>query len=697
MTLNKSLFNFGIFKNTLYRFKWGSLLYFVALFFSVPFMLLVADFDRLVDRVIGSSFYRSASIILREDYLIFPLLLAVAVPTVVAVLVFNNVHSAKQGVFTHSLPADRKTIYIANLLAAFVLMALPVLVNSLILMLMSFGKYGQVFSSMSVVYWTGLNLNMLFVMFAIATFAAFLTGNAAAHIGINAYLHLVPVVVACAMYFVSSQFLYGYSENENFLATQIMENNPIVWLFGMSLSHNGIFASLQTWVYFVGAILVYALAYVLYKNRKIEACTDVSAFKVFKPILKYSLVASVAVMLFGMLTSVRIGGFATFFIILVLTAITYFAAEMIMSKTFKVFKVSWKGYAGFALCTAVVTLFFAYTSVFGYETRVPKLEDIEAAAVNYTSAKPDTFDDPELIEDTLNIHKEVIKDIPVINDYWNVREVAYRYMRVVYKLKDGNTLYRRYMVPEEVFYDAMDKMYKSEEYKLRASEIDNLNIENIKGLVINSFCGNFSYNISLNDDASGLMAAIKKDVEELSYREMEMDFDAFHIDVHFDCTAKDNERLKYFKNAGYEPGTTNYEYAVKSFNISLNSNFKNAYAFLRENGYYDEMLNHFAESIVICKKPFYRAGELYTYKGETGRFDEFLISTADLVDISAADERKVAEILTTAAKSGEAAEGKNYVVFARSRDLGSEWRAIEYAKIFKAEELPEYLKEYVEQ
>ena len=158
MTLRTSLFNSGIFKNTLKRFKWGSFLYFVMLFLSVPFALLVEDVSRLVDRYALSM--DVSPILLRGDYISFPALFAILVPTVVATLVFNNMHSAKQSVFVHSLPVDRKANFVSNLLAAFVLMTAPVLLNGIILLIMSFTAYGQIISSCSVAYWVFVNLSI---------------------------------------------------------------------------------------------------------------------------------------------------------------------------------------------------------------------------------------------------------------------------------------------------------------------------------------------------------------------------------------------------------------------------------------------------------------------------------------------------------------------------------------------------------
>ncbi len=700
MTLNKSLFNFGIFKNTIYRFKWGSLLYFVALFFTVPFMLLVADFDRLVERVIGSSYYMPASIILRSDYLTMPLILAVAVPTVVAVLVFNNVHSAKQGIFTHGLPCDRQANYISNLAASFVLMGVPVLLNATILMIMSCGKYGQVISSMSVIYWSGLNLNMLFVMFSVAVFASFLTGNIAAHIGINVLLHLVPMIIAWAIYLISDKFLYGFYQADNFIANELINNSPIIWIFGRSLSLADklnemtmpLFAKLQTWIYIIGAIGVYVLGYLLYKNRKIEACGDVAAFKSFKPILKYAVVTCAAIALFGILTSIEMNAVAMFVVVLVLCAITYFAAEMLINKSFKIFKASYKGYLGFVICCAVFIGFFAYINVFGYETRVPKLEDIKSAlAQEGWNSQNIVSDDPQLIAATLKMHKELIADIPVVVEMNDTRTLL-----VSYELKNGKTMQRRYHVNGEMFNRVMDEMYKSKAYKLQVTGIDNLNIENVDNLSLNVNSSTFSYHIAMNDETTEFLNAIKKDIEEISYMDYAEYDSVLGMRVEVSCSVEENERFKYFKETGYKLGTEEAKYAIETFDIAINPNFKNAYAFLKEKGYYDEVMNRLGQTLVICKKPVYRAGEVYTYKGMTGSLGEFLISYNDCADIDAADERQLAQILAERSQRNTQ-EGKSYLVFVGNRDLGDEIRAIERVIVLAEDQLPDYLRKYVEE
>ncbi len=134
--LKTSLFSKGIYKSNLARFKWGSFLYFIILFFSTSFVLLISNYSHMTAETV-KRYMLSGGIILRDDYLIFPMLVASFVPTVTVFLAFDMFSSKKQSVFIHSLPCRRGAVYISSILGAYTLMAIPVLLNGGVLMLIS--------------------------------------------------------------------------------------------------------------------------------------------------------------------------------------------------------------------------------------------------------------------------------------------------------------------------------------------------------------------------------------------------------------------------------------------------------------------------------------------------------------------------------------------------------------------------------
>ena len=368
MTSKASLFNKTIYKNTLSRFKWGSFLYFIILFFSTAFILLMQDASSLTLRFQNMRSFIQGTFILRSDYLIFPTLVALIVPTVTAVLTYGNVHSSKQGVFIHGLPATRKEIFVSELLASLTLMALPVLAMGVIFLIMSFTSFGTLISPESILIWVLYNLAVLFIMFSVASFSGFLTGHPAAHIGINVLLHLIPVLIALFIYLISEMYLYGFAQSNNFIANLMIEYNPVCYLFVKVTSNVRdilpIFSQADIYIYILGAVLLYFVSYLTYKARKIETCGDVAAFSWFKPVVKYTVSASAGICSVAILYAMESSDFIMFFVSAIISAIVYFIAEMLLSKTVKVFK-KYKGFLGFVVVSTLVFSFCAYTTMFG--------------------------------------------------------------------------------------------------------------------------------------------------------------------------------------------------------------------------------------------------------------------------------------------------------------------------------------------
>lgn len=690
MKLATSLFDKGIFKNTLKRFCWGSILYFVILFFAIPFTLLVSDIHYLSQ--MESSYYKTP-LLLNGLYIGFPILMAIIVPTIVAVLVQNNVHSAKQGIFMHGLPVTRKATYISQLLASGVLMAAPVAANALILLIMSFTPYGRIISSSSVIYWFLLNFSVQFVMFSVAVFSGYLTGNAAAHIGINAFLHIALLLLGLIIYLVSDVFLFGFAQSDNFIANQLVNYNPVVWLtMHIDQDNIGVFKTVCFWVYILVAVFFYVISYVLYKNRRIEACGDVAAFKVFRPILKYAVVTAAVSVIFGIFENPGAPAFAIFFIAAITGGVCYFAAEMLLSKSFKVFG-KYKGYLGFMAVAAAFISFFAFTSVFGYETRIPDKEDIASASIyeGYSQEVP-MLSDSDFIDDCIAYHKEFIKDIPITVKDYN------RILYVSYQLKNGSTMNRQYYLDNEMADAALSKMYEYGEYKIINADFHKLNVDNVKYLTLDLGANGVSHTYTFTDEnATQFLYAVEKDIREISYEDMNKLQN--YLSVYIDASKEENDRLHYFDDSVYgENAMPNYTYGI---GVGINGNYKNTLEFLRENGYYDDIINEIASNLSILKIPVTKeteesdfTEEIYRYKNDTGRYEEFYVNTDDLVYLQAQDAKALAElILITPDCTGK--QGSAYYIYSFPKDERTVLTFGDRITAFDSENLPEVLKKYV--
>ena len=208
MTSKTSFFNKGIYKSTVKRYSSGAVLYFVILLLSTGISVLMnIDAERSV------TFDRAYPLILRSSYMALPILLAIVVPTVVALLVFRFIHSKKQAIFIHSIPVSRKANYISSILASFTLMCAPIILNGIILILISVCGFGEYFGIADCMAWMGYNLLGIFLMFSVAVFSANLTGNSFAAAGINILIHSFLFITVATLGVMAEAFIYGYNEN----------------------------------------------------------------------------------------------------------------------------------------------------------------------------------------------------------------------------------------------------------------------------------------------------------------------------------------------------------------------------------------------------------------------------------------------------------------------------------------------------
>lgn len=399
--------------------------------------------------------------------------------------------------------------------------------------------------------------------------------------------------------------------------------------------------------------------------------------------------------MFGISAGMNLGIAAVIIIMAVSTFITYFAIEMLMNKTFKVFNL-YKGYIGFAGVIIVVGLFLSFTSIFGYETRIPNSDNIIKAGVynSYIGSKEEYIvTDDKVISDVREIHSELIKDIPVFNPHIDDNlEILY----VSYQLKNGKTLKREYIVDKEDYDRYLAKMYESESYKRKVTKLDSINIDNVKNLTISTSVNNFTYQIMLNEDSSELLRTIEKDMKTLTYEEIEKEYNTINLYADLSLTVAENKKQNVFKNPPKYTNDKDAEYMIISFGLTINSNYKNTFNFLKEKGYYSEFAEKIADNMYIYTEPCEVKGEEYKIKEDIGKKEEFYINPNDLVKIEKNDSLELTKSLFER-KSEAEKDGKYYAVFCNSNVFSRENLRFEAnTTSFKADELPEYLKKYID-
>ncbi len=568
MISKTSFFNKGIYKSTLKRFAWGSVLYFVALFLSTTLSILLSTDIHYLH--VPHDYFQNNPLIFRNNYFVFPMLLAIATPTVVAVMVFRFIHSKNQAIFFHSLPVSRRANYISSVLASLTLMFVPIVLNGLSLMAVCLCGYKDYFTLGDCVLWILNNIYVIFIMFSCACFAASLTGNGFAAIIINLIIHIFLFILAASFESMADSFIYGYAGMDA-LFEKIANNNFAYFAF--SLSDTYFREKIEAWKlieFALASLILYFASYFLYKKRRLETAGDVAGFKCLNSIFKYFVTFLATALCFTVFSS-YIGEKNIVFIVIVaiISVVCYTALEMILKKTLNVFY-SWKGYLVFALLFAVMIVFISQTSFMGYETRVPKADEIKEATVyNYYYKQEEPFtSNEEVINMAIKLHHEFANgEIPKIKGRVNFTpDEPLTNIYIKYKLKDGSTLDRKYTVTLNKTNLVMNDFYKIDEYK-KKSEI--IFTEDSK--ITNAF---IDHETKI-DNYEELIEEIRKDVLALSYSELYPEnYDGYETIYSI--------RLQY----NTKPEHLSVGEAIVNYNyISITQRYENAVKWLDENGY----------------------------------------------------------------------------------------------------------------
>ncbi len=574
MTSKTSWFNRGIYLSNLRRFAWGGVLYTVVLFLMTVLPVLFIQNK-------NPNWILSKDLLLTDSYLYLPMLVALFVPTVVALLSFRFVHSKKASVFLHSLPIARKGIFISAILSAFTLMAIPVLVNGILLMLLSLGGYGTLFPFTSCLIWIGLNLLAQVLMFSVATFACFLTGNTFAAVVLNGLIHLLAIAIAGSFASISQVFLYGfYNQNTFFNATT--EWNFVSYL--LSICENFPYEAFE-WgklaLMLVFAGVLYLASWLLYRKRRLETAEDVAGYQILNPIFKYLVTFLAAIGTFAIsCNALAEEPFFCILIVGIISLVVYFASEMLLKKTMKVWR-SYKGYLAFGGAFFVLCFLFAFTSFFGYETRVPKSENLDAVAL-FQFGKPEEtpyVEDADIIRAVVEAHEELARKE---NTYRVKRYNMERQfdLQLRYRMKNGSEMARSYIVSEKFFFDVMQKMYTSQEYKQKNLDLFTADIGSIYGVEL-------SNGIRLTEEeAEDFLLCLRADLREVEY-----------ADVHFAGMWNTNIYIEYIPSKPLREDYTGRE--IYSIHQRINASFTNSVAWLREHGHLTSVITGWKQDLAL--------------------------------------------------------------------------------------------------
>ena len=469
-----------------------------------------------------------------------------------AMLVWSYLYNSRSVGLMHTLPIRREGLFFTHFLSGMAMMLIPYVIVGGLCVVVSL--VGGCFDAKGLGVTILAVLGLSFFYFATATAAAFITGNIFALPAVYFLLHFLAVMLDWLVCTFSQGFIFGlsggYSGVVEWLSPTVYLENHLrvsgtyeeVFQRG-ELTGTGYYTDVLTavelqnlWligVYALAGAALLAIAWLLYRRRRSESAGDVVAVGWMKPVFRCG-VTGLAALLGGLLLyelfwrSFQEGRYyevlPLLVCMLVAGAIGYYGASMLLAKSLRVFRGSWRGLlltaAGCALVCAVL-----YFDVLGVADRVPEVSRVEKMTL-YTADNNYTFypdEDTELMERVRAVHQAITADRDYIvgvtgqEDWRSQGEMGHASFHVTYTLSSGLKVERNYYLPisqqrlaQEGTYDnLLDSLVNSDEMKDRRIHLNDARFEPSGGSVYVER-QKMGYDLSSRECAA-LQAAVAKD------------------------------------------------------------------------------------------------------------------------------------------------------------------------------------------
>lgn len=382
----------------------------------------------------------------------------------------------------HALPVRRGTLLATHTLVGWLMLNVPALLAVLVSIPVQAYYGGVAWGALGA--WLLVHCGLSLFFLALGLLCAMVTGWLLAIPAIYAVVNFAVIAAAGLVRTLCSLFCYGYAGDDDF-APFVYWLTPVVNLvkrFGTCGVERSDAAPYPWQVQFpadvVHAVGIYmaagaallALTYLLYRRRKSESAADPAAFPWMRPVFRYGtgLLGGLALglglyqLVLGWRMESEAGRWVGLLVSTVLMgALCYYAAEMLVRKSLRVLRRSLPG-AGLVCVLLALVCAGARFDVPGYAARVPDVSAVTQvqlrgslglSAVNCT--------EPETIETVIALHREIITLRPDEDDPENSAYITLRYT-----LTDGSTLTRAYQLdPAGELEDALETVFNTGEVR----------------------------------------------------------------------------------------------------------------------------------------------------------------------------------------------------------------------------------------
>ena len=458
MKRQTSFFNFSIFRTDVKRFWWVPVLHFLSLvlFCVVPLWEKIEYILEYDSNYYG--YYDDGYSIFLIQNSIFSYIAACTVPVFLSMLLFSYLQKKSAVATAHAQPVTRRSLFITHSVFGIAALTIPVLLTGVV-----FGFVQMTPGVLKLMYvshifrWMGVVLSYSFVIFALTTLIAMLTGSVVAQPIFTGIFALLPLFTVFVTKFFASKFWYGYN-SQNEMALQNLYISPNILAA----------VPIRMTIYIALGLVLLAAAYVVYRLRHLENNSEVVAFPKLKSLFVYCVALCGGFL--GEMYLIGTFDVQSLFWLIPFGVLGLIIANMLSQKAFTLKGCVKPGVVFFVTVIAMIAVF--QWDITRFETRVPKAEDVESVV----------FEEPFYIEvryskNGQSIEKkhydaeftdlQEIKKIIQLHQYKaeNREEHGFRgEFCLVYHMKNGLTLKRRYVMnaPSSAY---MEAIWDTETYR----------------------------------------------------------------------------------------------------------------------------------------------------------------------------------------------------------------------------------------
>lgn len=387
---------------------------------------------------------------------------------ITAMAVFNYMYTSRSSGMMHALPMTRLCLFSTSVISGLAFLLIPnlivFLICAVITMVMGVSCWKYLFM------WLYVVCGLCLFFFIFAAFCAQFTGNILALPVFYLIMNFLAIFLEAMVHEVMQQVTFGFNNRHYFIEFL----SPLYYFFSnVSTSYApydpitgqvriiDVVSGYENLIWYILAALVLAaLAYLVYRRRQVESAGDIVAVKpvyhLFRWGVAFCVSLSGAFILKDLLDIDAEQHIAVCLCVLALISgfVGWFAADMLLKKTFRVFKGGWLKFGVY--CLALIALMAALDlDLFGYERHIPDSDQVEYVVVESTK-----FDDPQEIAMVEALHQDILDSKAELEEFKYGADVTWRdtydedglfsYYYMIYfnyYMKDGSTLSRKYPVP----------------------------------------------------------------------------------------------------------------------------------------------------------------------------------------------------------------------------------------------------------